>query len=139
MTPRTAISIILLALIFPAQEFWQVWKNSDSEVNWWIALDYPLSIQWYFKSMGVCIRNVLYAIVIYRITFKIQALRTASIVVLIYALVELVFFFINFNRASYALIYATIGLVSMVVIYWRVISRSIRHLFHKEKIHQIST
>lgn len=135
MTPKTAWSLFLLALIFPAQEFWQVWRSDNSEVNWWIALDYPLSIQWYFKDMGNCVSKFLMSLVIFRITYKIQAMRNAAIVVLIYSSIELLFFFICYNRAAYALIYATIGLVSLLVIHWgyfkRWIYTSLSNLFHK--------
>jgi hypothetical protein len=133
MTPRTFLSIILLALVFPAQEIWQLWKHSNREVNWWLSLDYPLSIQWYFKFFGLHLAEILKSTVIYRITYKIQALRMAAIVVLIYSLVDFVFFFINFNRAEYALIYATVGSVSMVVIYWRNISKSLKNILHPQK------
>lgn len=119
MTPRTALSIILLSLIFPAQEIWQLWRESSRNVNWWIALDYPLNIQWYIKMLGELISKCLMALVIYRITFKIEALRKAAIVLLTYTLIELLFFFINFNRTSYALVFSTVGLVVMITIYWR--------------------
>jgi len=135
MTPRTAISIILLSLIFPAQEFWQLWRYDNRVVNWWIALDYPLSVQWFLKFAGWHLAEVLKSIVIYRITYKIQALRMAAIVVLTYSLVGFTLFFVNFNRAPYAIVYSTIGVVSMVVVYWRPISRYFQektfNLFHK--------
>lgn len=131
MTPRTALSLFLLLLIFPVQEFWQLWKNSNREVNWWITLNYPTSIQWYFKDLGTVLAKLLMAVVIYRITFKIQALRFAAIVVLIYFVVEFVFFFVNYNRAAYALIYSTIAPVSLLVIYWRNISKWFRDLFNR--------
>lgn len=139
MTPRTFISVFLLALIFPAHEMWQLWRGSNREVNWWLLMDYPLSIQWYFKFLGLAVAECLKSIVIYRITYKIQALRMAAIVLLIYSLVDLVMFFVCFNKASYTLIYTTIGMVSLLVIYWRVIHRYIKetviHLFHnKSKI-----
>lgn len=123
MTPRTAMSIFLLALIFPAHEMWQLWKNANYEVNWWLDLNYPLSIQWYMKFLGLHVAECLKSLVIYRITFKIQALRHAAIVVLIYSLVDLLMFFICFNKASYTLIYTMIGTVSLVVINWRMIRK----------------
>jgi hypothetical protein len=86
MTPRTFLSVFLLALIFPAREIWQLWKTADREVNWFLIIDYPLSIQWYFKFLGAQISEFLMALVIYRITYKIQALRMAAVVVLIYSL-----------------------------------------------------
>jgi hypothetical protein len=131
MTPRTFLSIFLLALIFPAREIWQLWKTADREVNWFLIIDYPLSIQWYFKFLGAQISEFLMALVIYRITYKIQALRMAAVVVLIYSLVDLMMFFVCFNKAGYALIYTTIGMVSLLVIYWRVIARLIKEQFHK--------
>lgn len=129
MTPKTFWSIVLLSLIFPAQEFWQVWRNDNRDVNWWIALDYPLSIQWYFKDLGNQIAMVLYSFVIYRITYKIQTLRNAAIVVLIYSLTDLAMFFICYNRASAALIYSTVGFVSLIVASIKII----KQIFHKNK------
>lgn len=75
------------------------------------------------------VSELLTAIVIYRITHKIQALRFAAVVVLIYRAVDLVMFFVDFNRASYALIYSTVAVVGMVIIGWRGIKKSI-HLTH---------
>jgi hypothetical protein len=126
MTPRTAMSIFLLALVFPAHEMWQLWKTSNRDVNWWLALDYPLNIQWYMKFLGQHVGDVLKSLVIYRITFQIRALKYAAIVMLIYSFVDLLMFFICFNRASYALIYTTVGMVSMVVISWRMIRNYFR-------------
>lgn len=125
MTPRTFVSVFLLALIFPAHEFWQLWRGVNREVNWWMTIDYPIHIQWYFKYLGDHVGECLKAIVIYRITYKIQALRSAAIVVLIYSLLDLVMYVVCFNKASYALIYTTMGMASLIVIYWRVIARTI--------------
>lgn len=130
MTPRTIVSLILLSLIFPAQEFWQLWKNDDRVVNWWIALSYPLSIQWFFKMLGIHISELLKAVVIYRITNKIQALRMAAVVLLIFTVVDLIMFFVAFNKAPYALIYSTTAMVSMLVIGWRVVKRMISFKHH---------
>jgi hypothetical protein len=131
MTPRTFWSIILLSLIFPAQEIWQVWRYDDRNVNWWVALDYPLSVQWYFKFLGSKVSELLKALVIYRITFKIQALRMAATVVLIYTLVDLMLYFYNFNRAPYALILSTVALVSCFVFCWRITRTYLAHFYHK--------
>jgi hypothetical protein len=125
MTSRTIFSIVLLSLIFPAQEIWQLWKGDNSVVNWWIAYDYPLSKQWYIKFMGDHVARTLMAIVIYRITHKIQALRMASIVVLTYAIVDLLMFFVDFNRASYALVYSTVGFGVILIVGWRGIRKTI--------------
>lgn len=130
MTPRTFLSIVLLALIFPVQEFWQLWKNDNRNVNWWIALDYPLSIQWYFKMAGLKLSELLKALVIYRITFKIQSLRNASIVLLTYTVVDLAMFFVNFNQSSYTLIYTTVGLVVMIVYNWKSTVKLFKDLIH---------
>jgi hypothetical protein len=130
MTPRTIFSLFLLALIFPAQEFWQLWKGSNREVNWWIALDYPLSVQWYMKFAGLHMKDILLAIVLYRITYKIQALKMAAIVVLIYTSVDLIMFFVNFNKSPYTLIYATIGLVVMIIFCWKNIRKNLAHHPH---------
>lgn len=116
MTPRTRLSLYLLALLFFAQEFWQIWKHTNREVNWWIAINYKTSIQWYFKDLGTVIWKVIMAYAYYRVTFKIPALRSAAIVVLIFTLVEFVLFFVCYNRAKYALIYSTIGLVVLLVV-----------------------
>lgn len=129
MTSRTIISIVLLSLIFPAQEIWQLWKNDNSVVNWWIAYDYPLSTQWYIKFLGAHVSELLKAIVIYRITHKIQALRMAAIVLLTYTVVDLLMFFVDFNRASYALVYSTVGFGVILVVGWRGIKKNIS--FHK--------
>lgn len=117
-------------MIFPAQEIWQVWRYDDRNVNWWVALDYPLGIAWYMKFAGLKVAEVLKAIVIYRITFKIQSLRNAAIVVLIYTLIDMAMFFVCFNKASYALIYATVGLAVMVVFNWKAASK----LFKREQL-----
>jgi hypothetical protein len=135
MTPRTIFSLLLLALIFPAQEFWQAWRGSNREVNWWIALDMKLNIQWYFKFLGIKLSDLLFAIVIFRITDKMRMLRLASIVFVIYAAVNLSFFIINFEHASSALIYTTIGLVSFLVFGWQ----GIRHALSKNKTRHIVT
>jgi hypothetical protein len=132
MTNRTIISIVLLALIFPAQEIWQLWKNDNSVVNWWIAYDYPLAKQWFLKFAGEHVKMLLMAIVIYRITHKIQALRMASVVLLTYTVVDVIMFFVDFNRAPYALIYSTTGFGVIVIIGWRGIKKS----FTKHK-HQL--
>ena len=137
MTPRTFLSIVLLGLIFPVQEFWQLWRNSDKEVNWWIAIDYPLNVQWYLKFAGIHVADILKSIVIYRITYKIQSLRMAAIVVLIYSFIDLTLFIWCFNKAPYALILSTVGLVSLVVFNWKTLSQKIynpfTHLFHQTK------
>jgi hypothetical protein len=136
MTRRTRISIVLLALTFIAHEIWQVWKGDNREVNWWIANhDYPLSIQWYFKFLGIQVKELLFAIVIYRITYKIQSLRNVAIVVLIYAIVDLAMFFINFNQASYTLIYTTVGVISIIVFEWRQITKPFYKHKHEESHH----
>jgi hypothetical protein len=131
MTKRTLISMVLLAFTFFAHEFWQFWKGDNSVVNWWIDNDYPLSIQWYFKFLGIQIKELLFAIVIYRITYKIQSLRNVATVVLIYAIVDLVMFFINFNQASYTLIYTTVGVIAIIVLEWK----QVRKLLHKQQHH----
>lgn len=133
MTPRTFLSIFLLSLIFPAQEIWQLWKNDNRNVNWWITLDYPLGVQWYVKFAGSKLSELLKAIVIYRITFKIQSLRMAAIVLLIYTLVDFIMFFICFNQASYTLIYTTVGAVSLVVIYWRGVVKMFHNYLKKQE------
>jgi hypothetical protein len=131
MTTRTKISLLLLSLIFPAQEFWQLWDGDNRDVNWWIALDYPYSIQWYMHDMGAKVSNLLYALVIHRISFKIQALKNAATVILIFALFDLLMFFYCNNRASYTLFYTTVGLSFMVsVIFWP----EIKTLFRKSKV-----
>ena len=129
MTKRTLISIVLLALTFIAHEFWQFWKGDNRVVNWWIANDYPLSIQWYFKFLGIQLKELLFAIVIYRITYKIQSLRNVATVILIYAVVDLVMFFINFNQASYTLIYTTVGVIAIIVFEWKQVLK----MFHKQQ------
>jgi hypothetical protein len=131
MTPKTIFSIVLLSLIFPVQEFWQLWKDDSSVVNWWIAYDYPLSVQWYLKFLGYHFAELLKAIVIYRITSKIQALRMAAIVLLTYCIVDLLMFFVDFNRAPYALVYSTVGFGVIVIVGWRGIKKS---LLLKKKI-----
>lgn len=130
MTRRTLISIVLLSLIFPVQEVWQLWRNDNRVVNWWVALDYPLSIQWYLKFMGYHVADILKSIVIYRITYKIQSLRNAAIVVLIYSFVDLAFFFVCFNKIPYALILSTVGFVCIVVFNLK----SIKLIFHSHKL-----
>lgn len=130
MTPRTFLSIVLLGLIFPVQEIWQLWRNSNEVVNWWLAINYPISIQWYFLFLGIHLAHVLLSIVFYRITFKIQALRNAAIVFLIYNLVDLTLFFVCFNQAPYALILSTVALVSLVIIHWK----NLLKFFHHNKI-----
>jgi hypothetical protein len=130
MTPRSFYSIVLLALIFPAQEIWQLWRESNQEVNWWVMLDYPLAITWYFKFLGIHIADILKSIVLYRITFKIQSLNKASIVVLIYNFVDLALFFVCFNKAPYALILATVGLVSLIIFNWK----NLYSYFHQHKL-----
>lgn len=129
MTQRTIFSIVLLSLIFPAQEIWQLWKDDNSVVNWWIAYDYPLAKQWWIKFCGERVSQMILAIVIYRITHKIQALRMAAIVVLTYTAVDLLMFFVDFNRAPYALVYSTVGFCVICIFGWRGIKKSI--LKHK--------
>ena len=133
MSPRTRRSLYLLAFLFIAQEFWQIWRGSNREVNWWIALDYKTSIQWYFKDLGTVIWKVVMSYAFYRVTFKIQALRRAAIVVLIYSLVELVLFFWCYNRASYALIYSTIGLVMLLIWNWQFFVEDFKSVFRRKE------
>jgi hypothetical protein len=132
-TPRTLWSIILLLFCFVAQEFWQIWRDSDLEVDWFLASNYKTSIQWYYKDMGRDIERVIVAYVIYRITFKIPSLRAASIVYLLYAIAILCLFFYNYNRASYAIVFSTIGVVAMIAFNWKVFIKSIRIFLNLEE------
>lgn len=130
-TIRTRMSMYFIGLIFIVPELWQIWRGSNREVNWWIALDYLISIQWWFKDLGVNVKCLIYAYVIYRITFKIQVLRTVAIIALIYEGVNVLFFFINYCRAPFALVYSMIGLVAMIVINRDVIWEDIKTVFGK--------
>jgi len=115
VSKRTKFTIALIALILPLNEIWQVWKESNAVVNPWLALDYPLAIQWYFKFLGHSVSDVLKAIVVFRLSRMNQTLRLAARVYLIYTVFDLVMFFINFNKINYVLVYTLTGAVALLM------------------------
>lgn len=117
MLSRTFWSITLLALAFFVREAWQFFKWAEININPFIFLrNYPIDLQWYVKFMGIEISQLLLAIVIYRMSWKIEAIKVTAIVFLIYAILDVVLFFACFNKIPYAPFFALSGLVILVVV-----------------------
>jgi hypothetical protein len=119
MTNRTFISICLLALVLPVNELWHLWNHVSYNVNPWLARDYPLDIQWYVKFLCLNLSDVIKAVVIYRFARLNRPARIVSTAILVYAIIDLIMFFINFNQTDYTIIYSLTGVISILFSYKR--------------------
>ena len=105
MTTRNKVNIVLTAMLPAIHEFWQIWKGDYREVNWWLALDYPYSIQWYFKDVGEKACLLIMAILVFRFSRMNESFRLAAGSVLFLQIVDFIMFFVNFNRFNYLAVY----------------------------------
>lgn len=117
MLLRTFITIMLIFLSVLAPEAWQLFKGHDYNVNPWLFLNRPLHVQWYFKDLGNSISSLLVSIVIYRMSWKIDSIKKAAILLLIFRIIDLAMFFACDNLANYTLIYLSSFAIALIVYY----------------------
>jgi hypothetical protein len=117
MTRRTFITIMMICLILPINELWQIWDGDPRIVSSWLHSDITFNIQWYFKFLFGAIANVLKAGVIVRMSNMNQYLRIASMTYLTYTIMDVFFFLLKYNQFSYVTVYGSLGLVATIIIY----------------------
>jgi hypothetical protein len=118
MQKRAFFNLCLLASILVVREIWDLYRDQHYDVNPWIALNYPYSIQWFLKDLGRDVGDILAAIIIYRNSRMQRVYRIGATVFLFFMCLELILFFLNFNQTSYLPIYASLFLVTMAVAYF---------------------
>lgn len=97
---KTKVTACLIVSFFIVEEIWQilkVTKYKDTIVNWWIFLDYPYSILWFFRDYGCYVSFLLHEIVIYRLTVKIKLLNDLARMYIIYRSFQVLIYQAHFD------------------------------------------
>jgi hypothetical protein len=84
-------------------------------VNPWILLDYSYGLEWYIHDAGVYVANWIQALIILRLTTKIQLLFKIAKVLLGLRTFQLLTYFACYDWFPAAVAYAIIFLVSAFV------------------------
>jgi hypothetical protein len=121
MTNRTFINICLLASIIPLYELWRLWPENYT-VNPWLSKGPDISILWYVKGLGNMLADIVKAIIILRLSRMNQPLRIAAGTYLIYTLLDLWYYILDYNSSqtpAYVLIYSFVPLIIILFAYKR--------------------
>jgi hypothetical protein len=118
---------ILMLVTFPIMALWLIWKYDYVFVKWWVFGHNVEYLGWVMFFLCISIVSIIYDTMIYLSSYKIRALHVISIVILVYSIIDLVMFFLFFNRAPYAFVYGLVGVVSMIVINWKTVKRNLLH------------
>lgn len=119
MTTRNKVNIVLTAILPAIHEVWQIFKNDDRLVNWWLALDYPYSIQWYFKDVGEKLCLLILTILVFRFSRMNESFRLAAGFVLFLQAIDTVMYFVNFNRFNYLVVYLSSTPIILIVAFFK--------------------
>jgi hypothetical protein len=119
---RTKVNALLLASMPVVWEFWQLWKGYDDwNVSWFLALDYPMNIQWYMRDLGTELSKMLFSILVFRLARMNTPLRIIGRMIMFLGIFGVVMFFVNYNRFSHIIVYSGASILSMFI-----------SLFHEE-------
>lgn len=130
MTKRQKINILLSCLALLTLELWQIWKRpafDHYDVNWFLAVNYPMNIQWYFHDLGTEVTLFLLSLINFRSARLETPWRLTARIVMYVMAVRVVFFFVNYNRFSYLLVYASVALLTLLYSFYK----DDLHLFFK--------
>lgn len=115
-TTKRTKSIVLLIIAVPmVWEAWQFFRDSDLIVNPWLARDYPLALSWFLKFLGIQVGQLLLSIAFLRASRLNFPLMIASVYLTVVSVIDLIMFFVNFNKTNYALLYNFAAIVTVFV------------------------
>lgn len=141
MTLRSVITGILIWISIPAMIIWKYWEASDYNYNNWVSgFEYPLHIQWFVLFLSWHIRDIFLSYAIFRLTFKVRAIRVAAIFNLVYSVIDFGLFFWSFNRGKDTLLvhYTITVAVSLVIVFSPKIIQLTKEKHHQRKDHIIN-
>jgi hypothetical protein len=120
---------------------WKYWESSDYNYNNWVSgFNYPLHVQWFILFLSWHGRDFLLSYVIFRLTFKIRAIRVAATFNLVYSVMDSVLFFWSFNRGKDNLLvhYTLTVAVSLVIIFIPKIFGLLRDKIRQKTTHTVN-
>lgn len=108
-------NLLLISILPFLHEFWQLWKGDMRIINPWLALDYPYSIQWFFKDIGEKLSLLALCILVFRFSRMSQPLRIAAWVALMLQISDVILYVVNFNKFNYLIVYLPATPITLIL------------------------
>lgn len=123
---RDFVCTILAALAIFVFDMWSYARYNSREVNWFIVAqpaDTLPTISWYWKELGTKITMISLCGIIYSLTKMRQWLRVVATCLIVFFSIELILFFVCFNRTSAVGTYFVMMIIIARAVFLKVLSR----------------
>lgn len=103
---------VLILLIIPLGEVWK-FLGSPKEVDVFLFKDYKLNWEWIFADVAHMLQFIIIAFIAYK---QPKISKIVLLAVLLFGILDLLFYFLTFKQGYYALVYY---FIAMILIIWK--------------------